>query len=322
MPWPSPRSTLRSGRRVPHPAWRFGVRQNHHLEDDCRSTMPSAGSLMMDGRDISRLPPNRREVGMVFQNYALFPHMNVADNIAFGMKQRGAAESARCARVAELLDLVQLPGYQKRFPAELSGGQRQRVAIARAVAHPPRVLLMDEPLGALDLKMRENMQRELRAIQRRLGITTIYVTHDQTEAMVMSRPHRGDEPGPGGTNRDPGGHLPAPGHQVRCAIRRSHQPVTCARLGRRSGRGAGGGRLAGGAAGAGDRRPEWSRRTARGAPGAGALPTRAVGELPQLARCRSGSCRQCDPFLSPPYAPWLPSPSSATDARSCDAARG
>jgi ABC-type Fe3+/spermidine/putrescine transport system ATPase subunit len=147
---------------------------------------PTHGRILMDGADISRLPPNRREVGMVFQNYALFPHLSVSDNIGFAMKQRGATESARRTRVAELLDLVQLPGYEKRLPAELSGGQRQRVAIARAVAHPPRVLLMDEPLGALDLKMREAMQRELRAIQRRLGITTIYVTHDQTEAMVMS----------------------------------------------------------------------------------------------------------------------------------------
>ena len=147
---------------------------------------PTRGRILMDGADISRLPPNRREVGMVFQNYALFPHLNVYENISFGMKQRGATESARRTRVAELLELVQLQGYEKRLPAELSGGQRQRVAIARAVAHPPRVLLMDEPLGALDLKMREAMQRELRAIQRRLGITTIYVTHDQTEAMVMS----------------------------------------------------------------------------------------------------------------------------------------
>ena len=147
---------------------------------------PTRGRILMDGADISRLPPNRREVGMVFQNYALFPHLNVYENISFGMKQRGATESVRRTRVAELLELVQLQGYEKRLPAELSGGQRQRVAIARAVAHPPRVLLMDEPLGALDLKMREAMQRELRAIQRRLGITTIYVTHDQTEAMVMS----------------------------------------------------------------------------------------------------------------------------------------
>jgi spermidine/putrescine ABC transporter ATP-binding subunit len=147
---------------------------------------PSAGRILIDGRDITQLPPNKREVGMVFQNYALFPHLNVLQNIAFAMKQRGATESQMRTRVHELLELVRMPGIEKRFPAELSGGQRQRVAIARAVAHPPQILLMDEPLGALDLKMRETMQHELRAIQRKLGITTLYVTHDQTEAMVMS----------------------------------------------------------------------------------------------------------------------------------------
>jgi ABC-type Fe3+/spermidine/putrescine transport system ATPase subunit len=142
--------------------------------------------VLINGRDVGHLPPNKREVGMVFQNYALLPHLTVADNIAFGMKQRGASKAARAARVAELLDLIQLAGHEQRYPAELSGGQRQRVAIARAVAHPPAILLMDEPLGALDLKLREAMQQELRAIQKRLGITTLYVTHDQTEAMVMS----------------------------------------------------------------------------------------------------------------------------------------
>jgi spermidine/putrescine ABC transporter ATP-binding subunit len=147
---------------------------------------PSAGRIMMDGSDVTRVPANRREIGMVFQNYALFPHLTVAQNIAFGMKQRRATESEQRTRVGELLDLVKLQGTEKRYPAELSGGQRQRVAIARAVAHPPKVLLMDEPLGALDLKLRESMQHELRAIQRKLRITTLYVTHDQTEAMVMS----------------------------------------------------------------------------------------------------------------------------------------
>ena len=147
---------------------------------------PTAGRILMDGRDITDLPPNRRQVGMVFQNYALFPHLTVAENIAFGMKQHGASEQARRARVGELLDLIKLPGTGTRYPAELSGGQRQRVAIARAVAHPPQILLMDEPLGALDLKLREAMQQELRAIQKKLGITTLYVTHDQTEAMMMS----------------------------------------------------------------------------------------------------------------------------------------
>jgi spermidine/putrescine ABC transporter ATP-binding subunit len=147
---------------------------------------PTAGRILIEGRDITHLPPNKRQVGMVFQNYALFPHLTVAENIAFGMKQRGATESERRTRVAELLDLIKLPAVGQRFPAELSGGQRQRIAIARAVAHPPQILLMDEPLGALDLKLREAMQHELRAIQQRLGITTLYVTHDQTEAMMMS----------------------------------------------------------------------------------------------------------------------------------------
>jgi putative spermidine/putrescine transport system ATP-binding protein len=147
---------------------------------------PSKGRVMMDGSDVTRVPPNRREVGMVFQNYALFPHLSVAENIAFGMKQRRATESEQRTRVSELLELVKLSDTGKRYPAELSGGQRQRVAIARAVAHPPKVLLMDEPLGALDLKLRESMQQELRAIQQKLRITTLYVTHDQTEAMVMS----------------------------------------------------------------------------------------------------------------------------------------
>ncbi|CAN5794261.1 ABC transporter ATP-binding protein [soil metagenome] len=147
---------------------------------------PTAGRILMDGKDITSLPPNRREVGMVFQNYALFPHLTVAQNIAFAMKQRNATESEQRTRVSELLELVKLQGTGGRYPAELSGGQRQRVAIARAVAHPPQILLMDEPLGALDLKLRESMQQELRAIQQRLKITTLYVTHDQTEAMVMS----------------------------------------------------------------------------------------------------------------------------------------
>jgi spermidine/putrescine ABC transporter ATP-binding subunit len=147
---------------------------------------PTAGRVLVDGRDVIHLPPSRRDVGMVFQNYALFPHLTVAENIAFGMKQRGAGMDARRRRVAELLDLVRMPAYGERYPTELSGGQRQRVAIARAVAHPPKMLLMDEPLGALDLKLRESMQQELRSIQRTLKITTLYVTHDQTEAMTMS----------------------------------------------------------------------------------------------------------------------------------------
>jgi putative spermidine/putrescine transport system ATP-binding protein len=123
---------------------------------------------------------------MVFQDYALFPHMTVAENIGFGLQERGVPRAQIARRVAELLTLIHLPDIGERHPAALSGGQRQRVALARAVAHPPRVLLMDEPLGALDVKLREAMQGEIRAIQQTLGITTIFVTHDQTEAMSLS----------------------------------------------------------------------------------------------------------------------------------------
>ena len=147
---------------------------------------PSAGRILIDGKEITHLPTNKREVGMVFQNYALFPHLTIGDNIAFALKQRGVAAEERRKRAKALLELVRLPGMESRYPAELSGGQRQRVAIARAIAHPPKILLMDEPLGALDLKLREAMQFELRELQKKLGITTIYVTHDQSEAMVMS----------------------------------------------------------------------------------------------------------------------------------------
>jgi spermidine/putrescine ABC transporter ATP-binding subunit len=147
---------------------------------------PTAGKVLLDGTDIVRIPPNRREVGMVFQNYALFPHLSVRDNIAFGLKQRGTSGERQRDRVTELLRLVKMEGYEDRLPGELSGGQRQRIAIARAIAHPPKVLLMDEPLGALDLKLREDMQQELRSLQQKLEITTLYVTHDQTEAMAMS----------------------------------------------------------------------------------------------------------------------------------------
>jgi ABC-type Fe3+/spermidine/putrescine transport system ATPase subunit len=147
---------------------------------------PASGRILFDDDDVGDTPPNRRQIGMVFQDYALFPHLSVADNIAFGLVERGVAPPAIRDRVARLLELVRLPGLERRYPAELSGGQRQRVALARAVAHPPRVLLMDEPLGALDLKLREAMQTEIRRIQRELGITTLYVTHDQGEAMSLA----------------------------------------------------------------------------------------------------------------------------------------
>jgi putative spermidine/putrescine transport system ATP-binding protein len=147
---------------------------------------PSAGSIRIGGADVTRILPNERGIGMVFQSYALFPHLSVARNIAFGLEEGGFARSQIRQRVGELLDLVRLSDVADRFPAQLSGGQQQRVAVARAVAYAPQLLLMDEPLGALDLKLREAMQLEVRRIQRELGITTLYVTHDQTEAMRIS----------------------------------------------------------------------------------------------------------------------------------------
>jgi spermidine/putrescine ABC transporter ATP-binding subunit len=147
---------------------------------------PSSGRVYFDDEDVTEHPPNKRSIGMVFQDYALFPHLTVAENIGFGLKERGYPREKIRARVSELLDLVRLPNFENRYSAQLSGGQCQRVALARAVAFLPRVLLMDEPLGALDLKLREAMQIELKNIQRELKITTVYVTHDQTEAMNMS----------------------------------------------------------------------------------------------------------------------------------------
>lgn len=147
---------------------------------------PSGGSIRIGGTDVTRVLPNERGIGMVFQSYALFPHLSVAKNIAFGLEERGFARAYIRQRVAELLDLIRLTDVADRFPAQLSGGQQQRVALARAVAYTPQLLLMDEPLGALDLKLREAMQLEVRRIQRELKITTLYVTHDQTEAMRIS----------------------------------------------------------------------------------------------------------------------------------------
>jgi spermidine/putrescine ABC transporter ATP-binding subunit len=147
---------------------------------------PSAGRVLMDGEDVTALPPGKRNVGMVFQDYALFPHLTVAENIGFGLRERRTPAPEIARRVRELLALVRLPGLEHRYPAELSGGQQQRVALARALAYAPRVLLMDEPLGALDLKLREAMQVELHQLQRALQMTTIYVTHDQEEAMSLS----------------------------------------------------------------------------------------------------------------------------------------
>ncbi len=147
---------------------------------------PDAGSVELAGRDVSGLPPYDREVNTVFQDYALFPHMTVAENVEYGMRVRKVSRSERASRATEALEMVRLSGFESRKPSELSGGQRQRVALARAIVNRPRVLLLDEPLGALDLKLREQMQVELKGIQSEVRITFIYVTHDQDEALTMS----------------------------------------------------------------------------------------------------------------------------------------
>jgi spermidine/putrescine transport system ATP-binding protein len=147
---------------------------------------PSAGTILIDGEPVGHLPPFRRPVNTVFQSYALFPHMTVAENIAFGLEMRGADRAATGQRVGEMLDLVKLAGLGGRKPAQLSGGQQQRVALARALANRPRVLLLDEPLSALDLKLRKEMQIELKKLQLETGITFVFVTHDQEEALTMS----------------------------------------------------------------------------------------------------------------------------------------
>jgi putative spermidine/putrescine transport system ATP-binding protein len=148
--------------------------------------LPTTGRILLHGRDVTGLPPFDRDVNTVFQDYALFPHMSVGDNVAYGLVVRRVPAAERARRVTDALRQVRLEGYERRRPAQLSGGQRQRVALARALINRPRVLLLDEPLGALDLKLREEMQIELKAIQQDVGITFIYVTHDQEEALTMS----------------------------------------------------------------------------------------------------------------------------------------
>jgi len=147
---------------------------------------PTAGDIMLSGRQITNTPPHKRNFGMVFQNYALFPHMTLAENIAYPLTVRKLPKAEREAKVARALDMVQLGRMGGRYPAQLSGGQQQRVALARALVFDPQLVLMDEPLGALDKQLREHMQIELKALHRRLGVTFVYVTHDQTEALTMS----------------------------------------------------------------------------------------------------------------------------------------
>ena len=147
---------------------------------------PDSGTVFLDGKDVTSIPPNQRDVNTVFQNYALFPHLNVEGNVGYGLKIKRVPKAEIKKKVAEILELVQLTGYEKRMPSELSGGQKQRVAIARALVNSPKLLLLDEPLGALDLKLRRTMQLELKRLQKKLGITFLYITHDQEEAINMS----------------------------------------------------------------------------------------------------------------------------------------
>jgi spermidine/putrescine transport system ATP-binding protein len=147
---------------------------------------PSDGLVLLDGKDVTHVPPYRRDVNQVFQSYALFPHLTVEENIAFGLKMRNTQRHEMASRVSQVIDLVSLAGFEGRKPSQLSGGQRQRVALARAIVCEPKVLLLDEPLSALDAKLRHQMQLELKRLQQRLGITFIFVTHDQEEALTMS----------------------------------------------------------------------------------------------------------------------------------------
>src|SRR6201993_831527 len=147
---------------------------------------PTRGQILLDGNNMAYTPPHKRNVNMVFQNYALFPHLNVFDNVAFGLRRDKRPKAEIRTRVAEALELVQLTGLEKRKPGQMSGGQQQRVALARALVLKPAVLLLDEPLGALDAKLRKQLQVELKALQQQVGITFVYVTHDQEEALTMS----------------------------------------------------------------------------------------------------------------------------------------
>ena len=186
--------------------------------------LPTAGRILLHGQDVTTVPPFDRDVNTVFQDYALFPHMNVGDNVGYGLVVRKVPKAERLERVTEALRMVRLEGYEGRKPSQLSGGQRQRVALARALVNRPRVLLLDEPLGALDLKLREEMQIELKAIQQRVGVTFIYVTHDQEEALTMSDRMAVFNKGRIEQVGAPCRGVRASGDEVRGGIRRDVQP--------------------------------------------------------------------------------------------------
>ncbi len=187
--------------------------------------LPTEGRVLLHGRDVTGVPPFDRDVNTVFQDYALFPHMSVGDNVGYGLLVRRCRDATASERVREALRMVRLEGYEGREPGQLSGGQRQRVALARALVNRPRVLLLDEPLGALDLKLREEMQIELKAIQGEVGITFIYVTHDQEEALTMSNRLAVFNRGRDRAGRHAGRRLRASGHDIRRGLRGHQQPA-------------------------------------------------------------------------------------------------
>ena len=200
---------------------------------------PTSGQILLDGRDLVAVPPHRRPVNTVFQSYALFPHLDVEDNVAYGLRWRRDGvrrqdKADRRRRVGEAIELVRLGGLEQRRPAQLSGGQQQRVALARALILRPKVLLLDEPLGALDARLRKDLQADLAALQREVGITFVYVTHDQEEALTMSHRLAVMDAGQVAQVGTPGRRLRAAGHGLRRRLPRRRQPP---RRRRRAGRG-------------------------------------------------------------------------------------
>ena len=185
---------------------------------------PTSGRVVVEGKDLTHVPPNHRDMGMVFQAYSLFPNMNAADNVEFGLRVRGRSGVERRKRVEELLELVGLTAAAKRYPHQLSGGMQQRVALARALAIEPRVLLLDEPLSALDAKVRVQLREEIRRLQTQLGITTLYVTHDQEEALSISDRVAVLSHGPDRADRRAGGDLQRAGDAVRRRVHRHDEP--------------------------------------------------------------------------------------------------